>query len=511
MLAFLALVACNPSAVLDVSDGYYTGPDDIAPDTTDDTDYGTTSGDDTSVSTGGDDTSAPTGPTHTGDTGPTHTGDTGPIVYDSVQVDGIETRVHSDYGTLFYVSWEQLVAATVWVEFSFDEGEWRSSPPIDAAAGPQEHLLLGIPYDEDFTWRIVNDFGGGEDPEAVFHTEDAEGETEEVPDEVPLPSVTIADEINWDQDTPWVLTSMSENGSYGLGGIWWAFIVDRQGRVVWARETPRYHMSMHTQLNYDKDALLIDYNTYWATYDASGGQIYELKIDGTEVAIYDTPGLHHPFYQLADGTMLWGAYINNNELLEELSPDGSTRTIWDCRDYLESIGDNDSCGSNTVYWNEPEDTVLFSMFTLDSVVEIDRTSGEVLRTFGHTSDAWSFDPIDSAFWYQHGSYYTPEGTLLLSTHDQRNERSTVVREYELDEETETLVEIWNFGLDDPLLGQQMGEAHRLASGNILHNYGTTPRLREATHDGEIVWDIEWERTNYIGRSTMLTDLYALAP
>ena len=56
-----------------------------------------------------------------------------------------------------------------------------------------------------------------------------------------------------------------------------------------------------------------------------------------------------------------------------------------------------------------------------------------------------------------------------------------------------------------------GEAHRLQKGNTLQNAGTTPRIREITPDGEVVWDLAFTGSKLMGRTVLLSDLYALAP
>ncbi len=81
----------------------------------------------------------------------------------------------------------------------------------------------------------------------------------------------------------------------------------------------------------------------------------------------------------------------------------------------------------------------------------------------------------------------------------------------MDEKTETLTEVWNFGIGDGLWSRNMGEAHRLPNGNTQHNYGETARLREATPDGTVVWDIDWGSPRVIGRTTPIRDLYDFAP
>jgi hypothetical protein len=87
----------------------------------------------------------------------------------------------------------------------------------------------------------------------------------------------------------------------------------------------------------------------------------------------------------------------------------------------------------------------------------------------------------------------------------------VVREYAVDEATQTLQEVWSFGTGQGVYGDTLGEAWRLPAGNTLHNYGSEPRVREITPDGVVVWDIVWPDYPHIGRSTPLdlSQLYAL--
>ncbi len=87
---------------------------------------------------------------------------------------------------------------------------------------------------------------------------------------------------------------------------------------------------------------------------------------------------------------------------------------------------------------------------------------------------------------------------------------TIVLEYEVDDGNQALVEVWNFGHGGGLYGATMGEVHRLPGGNVIHNYGQDARVREGTHGGTVVWDVDWAGYS-IGRSTSLTlaDLYAL--
>ena len=87
----------------------------------------------------------------------------------------------------------------------------------------------------------------------------------------------------------------------------------------------------------------------------------------------------------------------------------------------------------------------------------------------------------------------------------------MVRQYSLDEENLVLHETWSFGLGEGIHSEAAGGATRLPSGNTLHHFGATPRAREITHDGAVVWDVAWEGQNIIGYMTPLQDLYSYVP
>ena len=117
------------------------------------------------------------------------------------------------------------------------------------------------------------------------------------------------------------------------------------------------------------------------------------------------------------------------------------------------------------------------------------------------------------FSWQHGLVYTDEGTLLLSTEVELGgwDYETAAREYIVADASETLIEIWNFGLGRGVHGATAGETHRLENGNTLHNYGSAGQLMEVTYDKDIVWGLDWDGTHLLGRTIFVDDLYDYAP
>ncbi len=420
-------------------------------------------------------------------------------------VSALTAVVNAGMGSVLDVTWTQGSGAATWLEFSFDEGEWWSSPSQERGSGAASDRVLGAPFDAEVTLRVAWEGGQSEEITAT---------TGPLPDGAPVPVKVSGDAERWDTSSRFVLTCMAgASSSASLNGSW-AFIIDRQGRAVWAVENDRQRISLHTQLSADGTSILMDQNSFWAIFDqGAAATVDELDLTGGVLQTWETPGAHHPFTQLSDGSLAWGSAVRGygDEELTVLSPDGETEVVWSCGAFLEASDAPRSayCGSNTLYWHEETDSFLYSLYSVETMIEIDHKTGETLRVFGHLGDdAWDFDPPESAFWWQHGGHYTDHGTLLVSSKVSDGGRETVLREYALDESTQTLVEVFSFGEGEGVYGDTMGEADYTAGGHILHNYGASPRLREITPEGEVVWDVQW-RAEYIGRSTPITDLYSL--
>jgi len=415
-------------------------------------------------------------------------------------VQSVDWRIHEEIGSLIVVTWEQLAAAVVHLEFKIDD-DWFESPKRQLHDGMQEELLLGVPYDHDVTFRVVAATDAGH----TWTGDEQVAHTRPIPQGVATASLLTSVPSEWEPSLEYMLLAVAGNRG-------WTVVIDRAARLVWARQTPQFYTSLYSRPSYDGTDILVDHNSFWATFDeGAASQVQRLKIDGSVVDSYDTPGLHHAFVDLADGTLAWPAVSGYTETVKKRNPNGEIEPLWSCQEFHEELGVQNYCGSNTLVWNESQDTFLLSLYSDETIVEFDHATGQTLRYFGHLPGAWGFDPPDSAFYWQHGGHFTDAGTLLTSTHASGDSDECVVREYTLDESNEVLHEVWNFGIGLGLESEAMGEVHRLPGGNTLHNYGAGGRLREVTPDGTVVWDVQWAGQVDVGRSTALDNLYDLAP
>ncbi len=418
----------------------------------------------------------------------------------------IRWRLHEEIASIVYVTWDQVVPGTSHVEVDVD-GTWVPTPSAVRAAGPAEQIAMGIPFGTSFGLRVMVDDGSG-----AWTSSRREAATGALPSGFPRPRLVAAEPSAWEPSGRFLVGSVNASEGGWVAGVFWKWIMDRQGRVVWALATPDHRWTLWMTPARNGADLLWDEFTYWSDWDSGlGSRVHRRRLDGTEVAIYATPGGHHAFVELPGDVLVWGAADPVSETLQERASDGTERTLWSCSDFHGEIGVAERCQSNALFWDEAADTFLYSFYTTDSVLEVAHATGEVVRVLGHLPGAYTFDPEASAFWWQHGVTRTPSGTLLLSTHASEGDDEAVAREYAVDDEARVLRQVWSFGEGLGTQARTNGEALRLPGGNTLHNYGSGGVLKEVTPEGRVVWQVTFDSNRLLGHTTWLGDLYALVP
>ena len=401
--------------------------------------------------------------------------------------------------SLFSVRWQQPDPATARVEYWLDDA-WQSTPAHTLAPGAAEITAAGLPFQTTAAWRLL-----------VDDEVTAEGTitTGDPPEFTPVPIILSSIPEQHAPELRYLIASIS---SSGYDEPVWTVIVDRKGRLLWSQRTPEDRVTLHPRLSHDGHSILIDHNSFWGDLDEGvNSTVVRVGLDGVVQETIATPGLHHPFVELSDGSLAWGAASGKHEDIVIRPPGGEAEVLWRCADLYKDLGIEAECRSNTLWTDADEQRFLLSLFTTETVIEVDRGTGAATRWFGHLDGSWAFADESDAFYWQHGAQYTPDGTLLVSAKTGPKVEETVIREYALDEEGEVLTQVWSFGLGDGIYGPQMGEPWQLSDGHILHNYGSLPRIREANAEGEVVWDIGWAGFHFLGRSTPLEELYSLLP
>ena len=267
------------------------------------------------------------------------------------------------------------------------------------------------------------------------------------------------------------------DGGESYTGPYWLFLVNRAGQVVWYHEVG-FWVTMFPRaaghggyVAFDRHSLL----------DATGeySTVTKMTLDGTRTEEIATPGLGWCWDETDDGSLLYDRNKGVAEVtIEELSPDGTSRTIWDCAAWQATWDpDKENCYTNTINWVPETDSILWSTYWGDWVAEVDRQSGDVLWHAGALPDGWTID-ADAGFDLQHYPNYTPDGTLLVSTHVPGQDEQQRAREFVVDHASQALTEVWAYGEGVEGYAQYSGEAVRLDNGNTLLNYGTGGEIRE---------------------------------
>lgn len=137
---------------------------------------------------------------------------------------------------------------------------------------------------------------------------------------------------------------------------------------------------------------------------------------------------------------------------------------------------------------------LFSARRFDELIKVNRETGEVMWEMGggaskHNEFTFIDDP-ENGFSGLHHINVLPNGNyLLFDNGNRRDNQFTRVVEYEVDEENRTATLVWSY--TDGRFGPTLGSVQRLANGNTLIGWGssppTGPSVSEVTPDGEVVF------------------------
>ena len=202
------------------------------------------------------------------------------------------------------------------------------------------------------------------------------------------------------------------------------------------------------------------------------------------------------------------------ELLIEVDADGEEIWRWNAFDHLDvnrvaleqtrSDKSLDWLHANGIQYFADDDSILMSMRSQSWVIKIDHATGEVLWRLGRDGDftLTNASPTAQNVWFsaQHAPELHSDGTILV--YDNGNERAWTNEQfsravmYQLDEDTMTAQQIWQYETD--YYTDFVGDVDLLENGNILVTAGgqrnnTGPaQIVEVTSDTPAVevWKME---------------------
>jgi hypothetical protein len=305
---------------------------------------------------------------------------------------------------------------------------------------------------------------------------------------------------------------------------YWIYILDRQARIVWYYKDPLDSRILFPLVSADGTHITYDVNRF--DWYGRVSVIHRATLDFEYEEEIEMDNMSWGYAEEPDGKIIYntvdygggGGGWDMPLTLYERQPDGTVRQIWESGTWAAGLGISEECYSNTVNWDPERDTVLLSMPYLNTVLEIDRESGNLRSQWGDAPGSWAFYPASAGLEFNHYPTITKDGTFMVSSHIPGGDQPGAHRimEFELDEENQVLKELWTYGegIDD--WSMYSGEAFRMENGNTLINFGTAGSIREVTPDKETAWHVLWDAdfpqedyNKLCGHNVFVDDLYAL--
>jgi hypothetical protein len=435
------------------------------------------------------------------------------VITDDYATD-VNVSVHPDVNTVLVVTWNQAIAAeNTFLEFTFEAGNVMRSRASAGTLGAHRDVVLGVPGATDVTVRVISQQAG-----TTYQSRDYTGTTLALPGGMPVPEILAYDATRASADR-WLFGSVEDSDGGRAGSCcyyhttFWLYIMDRQGRIVWYYADPASNATSSFQrIARDGEYIWIEKRPF-----GGGGErgVLKLTLDHAYSEEIAVPNLSDCIDVTTDGSLLYDA----QNQLREMDANRQVRTIWSCRD---EFGPNFQCYSNTINWNERDNTVFMSFPEHDTLVEIDRETGALVGQYGSEPGSWAFSPPTWGFGFQHFPNLSIDGTLMVSSHMPGFEdtftpvaNQHAFMEFEIDRANRVLIEKWVY-TDGPEWAQAKGMAIRLANGNTLGNYGTGGVIREITPDKQTVFHVKFDveggddfYNKMVGHNVFIDDLYAL--
>jgi hypothetical protein len=416
----------------------------------------------------------------------------------------------TEVSTVLKVDWSLVADGMAWVEFG--EGECnRSTPPQEGNSG--EVLLLGLGANSEICIRVMAEIDGAEraSEERTMVTGSVVGA---------VPEFHIS-EYDPDRVEPGYLLGSTVNSPGAR------FVMDRVGKVLWSQAVDLDYISPQVEVALDGSRFLA--NEFWKNRGEDRGLIRDVTLEGGNTWSERTVMAHHVFEQLPDGTVAY-LVIDVRETEEfgpvvgdaiiELAPDGTEREVWNIWDHVERFPQQSPFGWNMgfypqgKYWSHGNslryhsglDSYTVSFRNLDTVLEIDRTTGEILRSLGAYGE---IDVPSNIMGAPHGAYWTSPTTVLFLTSPRGTGESRAV-ELSVDAASGTFEVLWSWGEGQGLLAIFLGLAVRLEGGNTFVNFGSMGALVEVSPEGDVVWRADPNPGVFPGHMSLFSDWYDLA-
>lgn len=435
----------------------------------------------------------------------------------------VSTSISDTVPTVVFARFSTAAPTTGFIEYGLDD--WVRHTPTSALSTEHEITLLGLKAGHTYQWRPVAVAGDGATATGTAQTIELAAPPAELPEAV----LRVAMPERMTDPDGFVAVNLR-------GASSWVVVLDMDGDPVWFQRMEPGQQAISVKPDPARAALS------WVTHHDDDqllpGGITRVSLDGRERTYTEARFAHHDFAWLPSGDLAWIAYeLDEADLGSGLVPvvadaivegpvgavHGSRRVFSFFDDYPSEPfascwhsqlgqfvdGHHEWTHSNSLIYSQPEDAYYLMVKTLDALLKIDRSGGQVWQLGGRDSD-FTLVGDGQLFDHSHMSEAWPGGFAMFDNrvHAAPNVSRAVI--YEVDEGARTVRETWSY--DEPSGRQtgRLGDVRRMASGNVLVAWGGLARISEITEEGELVWEVAVPDAQNTGRARFLDDLYAPA-
>lgn len=384
--------------------------------------------------------------------------------------------------TVGIVTWTTTGSVTdAHVEFGLTT-DYGMQAPVDLAAEDHRTLLLGMKPDSVYHFRVVTSDGASSSASDDYTVETGPATTA-----VGIGSFDVVDEAA--REPGFIVSSYwSGNGSSV------AYILDRDGEIVWAYDTGIAGGIARARISDDgKDMWVI-------TASNNGNALRRVGIDGLGAQTYDAAVGSHDITPVSGSKMAFIEYGETDcDSIFEIDPTGQTKEIWDSQDLQ---GGGGQCHGNAVRFSVAEGVYTFSDVSTD-IVQV-TPEGEL---------QWKLTekvPTGNTAWsgVQHGHHLLTSSIVIFANKGSKSHSgASAVIEYDL----ESGEELWRYEGADGEISANLGDVQRLPGGNTLVTFSNDSIVHEVTPDKKVV--LKWTGTanSRIGYSEWRPSVYGTSP
>lgn len=390
----------------------------------------------------------------------------------------------------------------------------------DSAKNEHYFFLWGMRENSDYTIEIYTD---EEEPELLattgFHSGNA-------PNYLPVMNLT---EHNAEKTAGgFVLFQYAATTYDHIFPV--AVMVDTDGYVVWYFEYDPWYASSFGDVAWDPEnqTILIALTKDSSAADSLAEEAIKIDLEGN--ILWEAPGImsyyyglgswNHAYYMMKDGSVTFPQVIYDGcvvtDRIVNLDADSYGEIwSWDYRDFFEKpdctanqSGDYyiDWTHTNSVTMYKEEGIVYVNSRNFSTFFKIDMDSGAIIWRLGKDGD-FTFVGDNPNPWFELS--HDPEingvngDKVILYDNGSAERGFTRIVEYTINETTMTAEITFEFDgsmIDKSWWSEYWGDADRLENGNIFVTAGfydmqQISRFFEVTRDGEIVWELLFEKAD----------------